>query len=95
MVRAVDGREEGGVITKRFKKIYNTRSIIVIPIIMIVMIIIIVTVDVKLNMLLLSRTKQAQSLSYDAKTPVTQVLSLSNNTQLYHLVLHIYIFLLK
>ena len=73
MVRAVDGREEGGVITKRFKKIYNTRSIIVIPIIMIVMIIIIVTVDVKLNMLLLSRTKQAQSLSYDAKTPVTQV----------------------
>ena len=37
-----------------------------------VMIIIIVMVDVKLNMLLLRSTKQAQSLSYDAKTPVTQ-----------------------
>ena len=39
---------------------------------MVMIIIIIIMVDVKLNMLLLRSTKQAQSLSYDAKTPVTQ-----------------------
>ena len=46
----------------------NTKSIIMI----IVMVMMIIMVDVELNMLLLSSTKQAQSLSYDAKTPVTQ-----------------------
>ena len=46
----------------------NTKSIIMI----IEMVMMIIMVEVELNMLLLSSTKQAQSLSYDAKTPVTQ-----------------------
>ena len=65
VVRAVSGCEEEGVITKGSRK-HQTIIMIVVMVMMIIM------VDAELNMLLLSSTKQAQSLSYDAKTPVTQ-----------------------